>query len=119
MDHCLRVCGMRAGSLLFDAGIAAIGGGVLVVLAGRGRRASLPLVLFCLANLMAGAGSMMTGDRWFGAGNLIASVYFAGLWWRDRRDRAAGDPLWLREAMESDQVRREQRLQERRLEESA
>jgi hypothetical protein len=109
---------MRAGSLLFDAGIAGIVGGVLVVLA-WGRRTSLPLVLFCLANLVAGAGNTMTGDRWFGAGNLIASVYFAGLWWRDRRDRVAGDPLWLREAMESDQVRREQRLQERRLEESA
>jgi hypothetical protein len=107
---------MRAGSLLVDAGIAGVVAGVLLVMAGRGRRTLLPRALFCLANLAVGAGNMITGDRWLGIGNLIASVYFAGLW---LRDRAAGDPVWLREAMEADRARREQRLQERQLEESA
>jgi hypothetical protein len=115
MDYYRRVCGMRTGSLLVDAGIAGVIAGVLMVVACRGRRPLLPLALFCLANLAAGAGNMLGGDRWLGAGNLIASVYFAGLWWRDRRDRVAGDPLWLREAMAADRAQRERRLHEQEL----
>jgi hypothetical protein len=119
MDHYRPVCGMRAGSLLVDAGIAGFVASVLMVLACRGRRPLLPLALFGLANLAAGAGNMLGGDRWLGAGNLIASVYFAGLCWRDRRDRVGGDPLWLREAMESDRAKRKRRLREQRQERSA
>jgi len=110
---------MRAGSLLVDAGIAGVVTGVLVLLTCRGRWPLLPLAVFCLANLAAGAGNLLGGNQWLGAGNLIASVYFAALWRRDRRDRAPGDPLWLREAMEADRAKRERRHQEQRPERSA
>lgn len=69
--------------------------GVLTVFALRGRHHAVPLAMFCVANVVAGIGNVMTGDEWFSAGNFMVAIYFAGLWWRDR----SGDPPWLRDAL--------------------
>ena len=46
------------------------------------------------------------------AGNLAAGCYLAGLWWHGQRERSAGDPAWLREAMAADAAARERRRAE-------
>jgi hypothetical protein len=95
-------------SLLVDIGIALVVAGLLATAVPRGRY-GLPLALFAVANLVAGTGNLIGGDRWSGACNLAAACYLAGLWWRDHGDRIAGDPAWLREAMAATAAAREQR----------
>ncbi len=97
---------MKAGPLLVDGGIACVAAGVVLAFALRGRRQLVLLALFCVANLAAAAGNMLTGDWWLGSGNLIAAACFAGLWWRAERDRRSGGPAWLREAMAADARKR-------------
>ena len=65
-----------------------------------------------MANLAAGVGSLIGGDQWSGAGNLAAACYLARLWWYGQRQRTAGDPAWLREAMAADAAARERRWAE-------
>ena len=101
---------MRA-SQLVELGTALVVAGLLVTALPRGRY-GLPLALFAVANLVAGAGTLIGGDRWSGAGNLAAGCYLAGLWWHGQRERSAGDPAWLREAMAADAAARERRRAE-------
>jgi hypothetical protein len=95
-------------SLLVNIGIALVVAGLLAAALPRGRY-GLPLALFAVANLVAGAGSLIGGGWWSGACNLAAACYLAGLWWRDHWDRIAGDPAWLREAMAATAAARERR----------
>ena len=101
---------MRA-SQLAELGTALVVVGLLATALPRGRH-GLPLALFALANLVAGVGNLTGGDRWAGAGNLAAACYLAGLWWHGHRERVAGDPAWLREAMAADAAARERRWAE-------
>jgi hypothetical protein len=98
-------------SQLAELGTALVVAGLLATALPRGRH-GLPLALFALANLVAGVGYLAGGDRWAGAGNLAAACYLAGLWWHGHRERVAGDPAWLREAMAADAAARERRWAE-------
>ena len=101
---------MRA-SQLVELGAALVVAGLLATALPRGRY-GLPPALFAVANLAAGVGNLVGGDRWSGAGNLAAVCYLAGLWWHGQRERIAGDPAWLREAMAADAAARERRWAE-------
>ena len=94
-----------------ELGTALVVAGLLATALPRGRY-GLPLALLAVANLAAGAGNLIGGDRWSGAGNLAAAAYLAGLWWYGQRQRTAGDPAWLQEAMAADAAAREQRWAE-------
>jgi hypothetical protein len=96
---------------LVEIGTALVVAGLLATALPRGRH-GLPLALFAVANLAAGVGNLIGGDRWSGAGNLAAAAYLAGLWWYGHRQRTAGDPAWLREAMAADATARERRWAE-------
>ena len=98
-------------SQLVELGTALVVAGLLATALPRGRH-GLPLALLAVANLAAGAGNLIGGDRWSGAGNLAAAGYLAGLWWYGQRQRTAGDPAWLREAMAADAAARAQRWAE-------
>lgn len=98
-------------SQLVELGTALVVAGLLATALPRGRY-GLPLALLAVANLAAGAGNLIGGDRWSGAGNLAAAGYLAGLWWYGQRQRTAGDPAWLREAMAADAAARQQRWAE-------
>jgi hypothetical protein len=98
-------------SQLVELGTALVVAGLLATALPRGRY-GLPLALLAVANLAAGVGNLLGGDRWSGAGNLAAAGYLAGLWWYGQRQRAAGDPAWLREAMAADAAARERRWAE-------
>ena len=97
---------MNAGPLLADGGIAVATAGVVLAFVARGRHQAALLALCCVANLAAGAGNTMARSWWLGIGNLIAAALFAGLWWRDERDRRSGGPPWLREALAADARKR-------------
>ena len=96
---------------LVELGTALVVAGLLATALPRGRY-GLPLALFAVANLAAGVGNLIGGDRWSGAGNLAAALYLAGLWWYGQHRRTAGDPAWLREAMAADAAARERRWAE-------
>ena len=98
-------------SQLVVLGTALVVAGLLATALPRGRY-GLPLALFAAGARAAGVGNLTGGDRWPGAGNLAAAGYLAGLWWYGQRQRAAGDPAWLREAMAADAAARERRLAE-------
>ena len=98
-------------SQLVALGTALVVAGLLATVLPRGRY-GLPLALFAVANLAAGVGNLIGGDRWSGLGNLAAAGYLAGLWWYGQRQRTASDPAWLREAMAADAAAREQRWAE-------
>ena len=101
---------MRA-SQLVELGAALVVAGLLATALPRGRY-GLPPALFAVANLVAGVGNLIGGDRWPGAGNLAAACYLGGLWWYGQRQRTAGDPAWLQEAMAADAAARERRWAE-------
>jgi hypothetical protein len=98
-------------SPLVELGTALVVAGLLATVLPRGRF-GLPLALLTMANLAAGVGNLIGGDRWSGAGNLAAACYLAGLWWYGQRQRTAGDPAWLQEAMAADAAARAQRWAE-------
>jgi hypothetical protein len=98
-------------SQLVELGTALVVAGLLATALPWGRY-GLPLALLAVANLAAGVGNLIGGDRWSGAGNLAAACYLGGLWWYGQRQRTAGDPAWLREAMAADAAARERRWAE-------
>jgi hypothetical protein len=98
-------------SQLVELGTALVVAGLLAT-ALPWERYGLPLALLAAANLAAGVGNLIGGDRWSGAGNLAAACYLGGLWWYGQRQRTAGDPAWLREAMAADAAARERRWAE-------
>jgi hypothetical protein len=98
-------------SQLVALGTALVVAGLLATALPRGRY-GLPLALFAVANVAAGVGNLVSGDRWSGAGNLAAACYLGGLWWHGQRQRRAGDPAWLREAMAADAAARARRWAE-------
>jgi hypothetical protein len=98
-------------SQLVELGTALVAAGLLATALPWGRY-GLPLALLAAANLAAGVGNLVGGDRWSGAGNLAAACYLGGLWWYGQRQRTAGDPAWLREAMAADAAARERRWAE-------